>query len=122
MLTATSRLSPRQFRTMCEALRAHGVSLRHARDHDSLRVLTLFVKTLPTCAPYSVTITAREWPIISRALRPQGMKPTPGSDAARYLALYQWMILPQNFYGLRVLSPRTQREHAKRTASVINPH
>lgn len=122
MRSATSRLSPRQFRTLCEALCAHGIALRQARNHEDVRVLALFLRSLPTCAPYSVTVTEREWPIISKALRPAGMKPTPGSAAARYLALYQWMILPQNYYGLRVLSRRTQREHAKRMASVISPN
>ena len=118
----TVRLSPKQFAKLCAALKAHGIKARGARDHDTLRVLTLFIKTLPTCAPYEVTISTREWPTISKALRPQGSNPEPGSEAAKWYALYAWMILPQNYYGLRLLSPRTQREHAKRTRDVINPN
>lgn len=114
----TARLSPRQFRKLCEALRHHGTKLRETKDYEARKTLALFVRTLPTCAPYDVTISTREWPIISRALRPEGSKPTPGSDAARWLGLYQWMIMPQNYYGLRVLSARTQREHAKRAAAL----
>jgi hypothetical protein len=114
MLERTAKFTPKQFRLLCEALRHHGTKLRADRNHEALRVLTMFVRTLPTCAPYDVTISTREWPIVSRALRPEGMKPTPGSDAARWLALYQWMILPQNFYGMRSLSSRTQREQDRK--------
>lgn len=119
MQQRTVRFRPKQFYRLCEALRHHGTHLRAAQDREALRVLTMFVRTLPICAPYDVTISTREWPIVSRALRPEGMKPTPGSDAARWLALYQWMILPQNFYGMRSLSSRTRREHAQKVAAAI---
>ncbi len=118
----TATLSRKQFAKLCAALRAYGPTLREQRDHEARRILTMFARTLPTHAPYTVTITAREWPIISRALRPEGSNPTPGSDAAKWYALYAWMILPQNFYGLRSLSPRTQREHAKRLSQSTHPN
>lgn len=78
-------------------------ALRARKQYAAARVLALHCRACLTDAqdvsPRIVELEyPYEWNEVSRALRPQGSKPVPGSHEAKLYALYQWML---RSYGIK---------------------
>lgn len=71
--------------------------LRSKKQYGPARILDAHYKTMCSEArdvsPRIVEIMyPHEWRVITKALRPTGSKPKPGSNAAKLYALYQWIL------------------------------
>jgi hypothetical protein len=84
------RLKPTQVALIERALTDYAARVTNTNPPDARRARILR-SSLPSSLPYEMGVFAQEWEILSRALRPQASKPTPGTDAAKLYALYTWL-------------------------------
>lgn len=81
------RLTRKQFLILESALRAHRKTTSDVVGGGG-HSTRLAIQALPTQAPYDLWLFPLEWQQVSKALRPFGSHPPPGSEAATYYALY----------------------------------
>lgn len=93
------RVKPRHVQMLNEALVLF-IQRFHLVDAPAARRARTIMRSLPTCVPYTLTLYANEWEIVSRALRPAGSNPKPGGRFARWFALYT--LLRKTFVFIRV--------------------
>lgn len=82
------RLSKQEIDMVSEALKLYA-RWQSNLDPPKARHARVIRKALPTSLPYTLIVFPTEWEIISRALRPEGSNPTPGSEHAYWYSLYQ---------------------------------
>ncbi len=81
------RVKPKHIDMIRAALAAYLIDL--ATTNPGLRRRVRLVDAaLPASAPYELRLYATEWEIVSKALRPVGSNPPPGSTHASWFALY----------------------------------
>lgn len=75
-------------------IKATATMWRRAGTHQSREnagILEDYLDTLEDAAPRQTEFYEHEWKLITRALRPQGSNPTPGTPSARAYACYLWI-------------------------------
>lgn len=94
--TVVIKFKPSQRATVINALKARRVT--HPQDRN--RIDTLLAKFdigYESARSLHIAITFEDWPLLSRALRPGGSNPAPGTPEAQQYALYLWMLQRHRF-------------------------
>lgn len=83
------RLQPKHIALLRDMLTQHQTRTREQGNTEESRATArLISNTLPRNLPYDLSLYPYEWAIVSRALRPNGSNPEPGSTEAAAYALY----------------------------------
>jgi hypothetical protein len=89
-----------------QAALAHYLLKVNGSDSRLRRQILLVAAALPVSRPLELRLFAHEWAIVSKALRPVGSNPTPGTKFARWFALYT--LLRKTFVFATAGSARNQ--------------
>src|SRR5688572_12182941 len=81
------RIKPRHLFLLQSALAEYMNRLAFTNPGARSKV-RLVVAALPVSRPLELRLYANEWEIVSKALRPHGSNPTPGTKYAQWFALY----------------------------------